>query len=84
MACITERMAPKNTTAILTKLRGLMKNKAYVTEPLHAYIVPSGDAHQVNIYIFIETQVYLAVQIHKSRPVFVLLAFLSTLFYLCS
>ena len=40
-------MPPKNTTAILSRLRSLMKNKAYVPEPLHAYIVPSGDAHQV-------------------------------------
>lgn len=39
-------MPPKNTTAILSRLRSLMKNKAYVPEPLHAYIVPSGDAHQ--------------------------------------
>lgn len=39
-------MPSKSTTAILTKLRSLMRNKAYVSEPLHAYIVPSGDAHQ--------------------------------------
>lgn len=39
-------MGVKNTTAILRKLRALMKNKAYVTEQIHAYIVPSGDAHQ--------------------------------------
>jgi len=40
-------MSAKNTTNFLKKLRGLMKNKAYVQEPLSAYIVPSGDAHQV-------------------------------------
>jgi hypothetical protein len=29
-----------------------MKNTSYVTEQIHAYIVPSGDAHQVkNTYI---------------------------------
>lgn len=40
-------MAPKNTSALLMKLRTLMKNTAHVPQPLHAYIVPSGDAHQV-------------------------------------
>ncbi|KAK7869696.1 hypothetical protein R5R35_011768 [Gryllus longicercus] len=30
----------------LSKLRGLFKNVKYVNEPLQAYIVPSGDAHQ--------------------------------------
>ncbi|KAK7063294.1 Xaa-Pro aminopeptidase 1 [Halocaridina rubra] len=39
-------MAPKNTSNILTKLRVLMKNTAYVPQVIHAYIVPSGDAHQ--------------------------------------
>ncbi|XP_067012527.2 xaa-Pro aminopeptidase ApepP isoform X2 [Anabrus simplex] len=34
------------TGNILTKLRALMKNTKYVKEPLQAYIVPSGDAHQ--------------------------------------
>lgn len=38
----------KNTTALLKRLRQLMKNKAYVTGELHAYIIPSGDAHQVS------------------------------------
>ncbi|XP_052772140.1 xaa-Pro aminopeptidase 1-like [Mya arenaria] len=38
-------MAAKNTSTILTKVRSLMKNKAHVSEPLNAYIVPSGDAH---------------------------------------
>nr|XP_002736408.1 PREDICTED: xaa-Pro aminopeptidase 1-like [Saccoglossus kowalevskii] len=36
----------KKTTALLTNLRQLMKSKQYVTEPLHAYIIPSADAHQ--------------------------------------
>ncbi|XP_050729076.1 xaa-Pro aminopeptidase 1-like isoform X2 [Eriocheir sinensis] len=40
------KMAPKNTTPLLVKLRALMKNTAHVPQPLHAYIVPSGDAHQ--------------------------------------
>lgn len=39
-------MPSKSTTMILSRLRALMKNKAYVSEPVHAYIVPSGDAHQ--------------------------------------
>uniref|UniRef100_A0A0P4X235 Aminopeptidase P N-terminal domain-containing protein n=1 Tax=Scylla olivacea TaxID=85551 RepID=A0A0P4X235_SCYOL len=39
-------MAPKNTTQLLTKLRALMKNTAHVPRQIHAYIVPSGDAHQ--------------------------------------
>ncbi|XP_023236051.1 xaa-Pro aminopeptidase 1-like isoform X1 [Centruroides sculpturatus] len=39
-------MAVKNTTAILNRLRSVMKNTSYVNEILHAYIVPSGDAHQ--------------------------------------
>ncbi|KAK6178613.1 hypothetical protein SNE40_013364 [Patella caerulea] len=39
-------MNAKSTTAILSKLRALMKNTKYVCEPLQAYIVPTGDAHQ--------------------------------------
>lgn len=39
-------MPAKSTKVILSKLRSRMRNKAYVSEPLHAYIVPSGDAHQ--------------------------------------
>ncbi|XP_059160080.1 xaa-Pro aminopeptidase 1-like [Physella acuta] len=31
---------------ILSKLRALMHNHAYVSQPLHAYIIPTGDAHQ--------------------------------------
>jgi hypothetical protein len=31
----------------LQKLRSLMKNAKYVSEPLQAYIIPSEDAHQV-------------------------------------
>ena len=41
-------MAPKNTTQLLAKLRALMKNTAHVPRQIHAYIVPSGDAHQVS------------------------------------
>ncbi|KAJ8026346.1 Xaa-Pro aminopeptidase 1 [Holothuria leucospilota] len=43
-------MSAKNTTAILKKLRDLMKTKKVVGEPLQAYIIPSGDSHQ-NEYI---------------------------------
>ncbi|XP_048237381.1 xaa-Pro aminopeptidase 1-like [Haliotis rufescens] len=39
-------MTVKTTTAILSKLRALMKNISYVNEPIHAYIIPTGDAHQ--------------------------------------
>lgn len=42
-------MSAKNTTAILKKLRDLMKTKKVVGEPLQAYIIPSGDSHQVCI-----------------------------------
>ncbi|XP_071447927.1 xaa-Pro aminopeptidase 1 [Hetaerina americana] len=37
---------PKPTGHLLKKLRSLMKNVKYVTEPLQAYIIPSCDAHQ--------------------------------------
>ncbi|XP_077205793.1 xaa-Pro aminopeptidase 1 [Paroedura picta] len=39
-------MAPKITTELLKQLRQAMKNSKYVPEPIQAYIVPSGDAHQ--------------------------------------
>lgn len=39
-------MAPKNTTHLLQKLRALMKNTTYVPQVIHAYVIPSGDAHQ--------------------------------------
>lgn len=42
-------MGVKNTTKILKRLRALLSNTGYVTEQIHAYIVPSGDAHQVCI-----------------------------------
>lgn len=42
-------MAPKSSTKLLQQLRQLMKNTAYVPHPVHAYIIPSGDAHQVGI-----------------------------------
>lgn len=35
-----------NFTNRLQKLRSLMKNAKYVSEPLQAYIIPSEDAHQ--------------------------------------
>ena len=37
----------KPTGHLLKKLRALMKNKSYVPEVVNAYIIPSGDAHQV-------------------------------------
>uniref|UniRef100_A0A674H1X9 Xaa-Pro aminopeptidase 1 n=1 Tax=Taeniopygia guttata TaxID=59729 RepID=A0A674H1X9_TAEGU len=39
-------MSPKITTELLKQLRQVMKNPRYVQEPVQAYIVPSGDAHQ--------------------------------------
>ncbi|XP_041875216.1 xaa-Pro aminopeptidase 1 isoform X2 [Corvus kubaryi] len=39
-------MSPKITTELLKQLRQVMKNPKYVQEPIQAYIVPSGDAHQ--------------------------------------
>lgn len=41
----------KNTTLILQKLRLLMLSLDIVNHPLDAYIVPSGDAHQVSLLI---------------------------------
>lgn len=40
-------MSPKITTDLLKQLRQVMKSPKYVQEPVQAYIVPSGDAHQV-------------------------------------
>ncbi|XP_073096554.1 xaa-Pro aminopeptidase 1 isoform X6 [Manis javanica] len=40
------RMAPKVTSELLKQLRQAMRNVEYVTEPIQAYIIPSGDAHQ--------------------------------------
>uniref|UniRef100_A0A8V0Z6G8 Xaa-Pro aminopeptidase 1 n=1 Tax=Gallus gallus TaxID=9031 RepID=A0A8V0Z6G8_CHICK len=39
-------MSPKITTELLKQLRQVMKSPRYVQEPVQAYIVPSGDAHQ--------------------------------------
>uniref|UniRef100_A0A671KUT3 Xaa-Pro aminopeptidase 1 n=1 Tax=Sinocyclocheilus anshuiensis TaxID=1608454 RepID=A0A671KUT3_9TELE len=39
-------MSPKITVELLRHLRQAMKNSKYITEPIQAYIVPSGDAHQ--------------------------------------
>ena len=40
-------MAAKQTTQILKRLRTLMKDNSFIAGPIQAYIVPSGDAHQV-------------------------------------
>lgn len=42
-------MSPRITTELLKQLRQVMKNPKYVQEPVQAYIVPSGDAHQVRM-----------------------------------
>uniref|UniRef100_A0AAY4DW09 Xaa-Pro aminopeptidase 1 n=1 Tax=Denticeps clupeoides TaxID=299321 RepID=A0AAY4DW09_9TELE len=39
-------MSPKITVELLRQLRQAMKNSKYIAEPIQAYIVPSGDAHQ--------------------------------------
>ncbi|XP_062845628.1 xaa-Pro aminopeptidase 1 [Trichomycterus rosablanca] len=39
-------MSPKITVELLRKLRQTMKNGKHFAEPIHAYIIPSGDAHQ--------------------------------------
>ncbi|XP_005088947.1 xaa-Pro aminopeptidase 1 [Aplysia californica] len=36
----------KGSGAILSRLRSFMRNPAHVSQPLDAYIVPTGDAHQ--------------------------------------
>lgn len=40
------RMAPKVTSELLRQLRQAMRNSECVAEPIQAYIIPSGDAHQ--------------------------------------
>ena len=45
-------MSAKNTTALLQKLRSFMCSASYVNPPVHAYVIPSGDAHQVYIFSF--------------------------------
>ncbi|XP_063289686.1 xaa-Pro aminopeptidase 1 isoform X2 [Pelobates fuscus] len=40
------RMAPKVTTELLRQLRQTMRSPRSLSEPIQAYIVPSGDAHQ--------------------------------------
>lgn len=40
-------MSPKITGELLRLLRNAMRNCKYVSEPIQAYIIPSGDAHQV-------------------------------------
>lgn len=44
-------MAAKSTTCTVKKLRGYMKNMNHVTDHLHAYIIPSEDAHGVRLKI---------------------------------
>lgn len=44
-------MATRSTTQILKRLRGLMKDTSVVPEAIQAYIVPSGDAHQVCYFL---------------------------------
>ncbi|XP_051979920.1 xaa-Pro aminopeptidase 1-like isoform X1 [Xyrauchen texanus] len=39
-------MSPKITVELLRQLRQAMRNSKYIAEPIQAYIIPSGDAHQ--------------------------------------
>lgn len=39
-------MSPKITVELLRQLRHAMRNGKFITEPIQAYIIPSGDAHQ--------------------------------------
>ena len=43
----------RNTGNILKLLRKYMGSKQYVSEKINAYIIPSGDAHQVYIYYIV-------------------------------
>lgn len=51
-------MATKQTTQILKRLRSLMKDTTVVPEAIQAYIVPSGDAHQVYFFYFSQFLVF--------------------------
>ncbi|CAJ1053226.1 hypothetical protein EPR50_G00014820 [Xyrichtys novacula] len=44
--CTHTSMSPKITGELLRQLRQAMRNCKYFSEPIQAYIVPSGDAHQ--------------------------------------
>ncbi|XP_043970458.1 xaa-Pro aminopeptidase 1 isoform X1 [Gambusia affinis] len=44
--CANTAMSPKITGELLRLLRQAMRNCKYFSEPINAYIVPSGDAHQ--------------------------------------
>ena len=41
-------MMAKPTGHLLRQLRSLMRSKHQLAEAVQAYIIPSGDAHQVN------------------------------------
>jgi len=41
--------AMRQSVQNLKRLRSLMKDKTFVSEAIQAYIIPSGDAHQVNL-----------------------------------
>ncbi|KAG1939871.1 xaa-Pro aminopeptidase 1 isoform X1 [Pimephales promelas] len=42
----TDAMSPKITVELLRQLRQAMRNGKCIAEPIQAYIIPSGDAHQ--------------------------------------
>lgn len=60
-------MSPKITTELLKHLRQVMKNPRYVQEPVQAYIVPSGDAHQVWMDALWEWSYFPSLQKLKAR-----------------
>lgn len=45
-------MTVKKTGPLLKKLRDLFKNSKFISDPLQAYIVPHGDAHQVCVNMY--------------------------------
>jgi len=45
-------MSAKSTATLLKKLRNLMCSTSYINPPVHAYVIPSGDAHQVCVFSY--------------------------------
>lgn len=59
LLCHSEKaMSPKITGELLRQLRQAMKNCKYFSEPIQAYIIPSGDAHQVNQITFTTINIF--------------------------
>ncbi|CAB1344470.1 unnamed protein product [Coregonus sp. 'balchen'] len=52
-------MSPKITVELLRQLRQAMRNTKYIAEPIQAYIVPSGDAHQKHAAMWTDGRYFL-------------------------